>query len=125
MTSPPVAYPPVPTTVDNPDVWREITSEYAAAAGVTPAVPLDAVAAMVGSAVPLVFAADASGDADLLRGTFADPVVAQCARFAGSLDGATPESATVHLVGARSATASPGSGSTSWWRRGAPTARRT
>ncbi len=100
MTSLQVAFPPVPTTVDNPDVWDEITSEYSAAAGVAPAVPLDAVAAMVGSAVPLVFAADASGDAGLLRGTFADPVVAQCERFAGSLGGATPESATVHLVGA-------------------------
>jgi hypothetical protein len=34
-----------------------------------------------------------------LRGTFADQVIAQCQRNAGSFTGARPASAVVHLVG--------------------------
>ncbi len=36
---------------------------------------------------------------DLLRGTFAAPVMAQCQRQCGCLNGDTPDSVVLHLVG--------------------------
>lgn len=55
---------------------------------------------MIGSAVPLLFEADAAKDMNLLRGTFADAVIAQSQRNTGCLEGGHPTSAVVHLVGA-------------------------
>jgi hypothetical protein len=60
---------------------------------------VELVAATVASAVPMLFAADASGNMDLLRGTFTPTVIAQCQRNAGSLNGDAPLSVTLHLVG--------------------------
>jgi ribosomal protein S27AE len=92
---------PVPASIDNPGdlevVSAQITAQTAIPAVVTP----EMIAGMVGSAVPLLFAADGARNLNLLRGTFADPVVAQCVRNAGDLMGEQPESVTVHLVGGR------------------------
>jgi hypothetical protein len=60
----------------------------------------ESIGQMLGSAVPLLFAADAARDMDLLRGTFLDLVIAQCQRNAGCLRSAVPESATFDLIGA-------------------------
>jgi hypothetical protein len=96
-----VQLPPIEATIDNPEEWGEISQQIASETGTpTAAVTLEALTGMVGSAVPLLFEADSSGNADLLRGTFADAVVAQCQRNAGCLHGDKPTSATVHLVGA-------------------------
>jgi hypothetical protein len=56
--------------------------------------------AMIASAVALLFAADAARNVDLLRGAFADPVIAQCERNAGCLRGAEPSAVQIELVGA-------------------------
>jgi zinc-ribbon domain len=44
---------------------------------------------------------------NLLRGTFGDPVVAQCGRNLGQCSGARPTSVAVHLVGSRLADGHP------------------
>ena len=89
----------VPVTVDNPDDWGDISTHLAAESGSGGAITAEVVAEMVGSAVPMLFAADASGDTDMLRGTFSDQILVQRRNQAGSFNGDTPVSATVHLVG--------------------------
>jgi hypothetical protein len=91
---------PIPATIDNVDAWPGIADQIAATAGLPTAVTLDTVAGLLGSAVPLLFAADKAGDANLLRGTFVDRVVAQCQRNQGCLQGDRPVSVIGHLVGA-------------------------
>ncbi len=91
----------VPASIDNPEDWDALAGQIVAATGMPPDFTPDTIAAMVGGAVPLLFEADAAGNPDLLRGTFSDPVVAQCARNAGECMGARPTSVTVHLVGSR------------------------
>lgn len=90
---------PIPVTVENPDLWKELATQLSTAEGMPTRLTLETLCGMVGSAVPLQFAADASGSADLLRGTFSDQVVAQAQRNAGRLQASRPESATVRLVG--------------------------
>lgn len=94
---------PVPASIDNPEEWDPITDQIARETGLPVAITPDALLGMVRSTVPLVFEAQAAGDANLLRGTFADPVIAQCQRNVGSLLGGRPGSATVHLIGGRAA----------------------
>jgi hypothetical protein len=90
---------PIPVTVENPEVWSELSTQLSAAEGMPTRLTLETLCGMVGSAVPLQFAADASGSADLLRGTFTDQVVAQAQRNIGRLREARPVSAEVRLVG--------------------------
>jgi hypothetical protein len=78
---------PVPTTIANPGEWEAIAKQIASESGLPTEVTPEMVAGMVGSAVALLFQADAARDMDLLRGTFADPVIAQCQRNVGSLLG--------------------------------------
>jgi hypothetical protein len=92
----------LPVTVDNPDDWGEIERRIAAETGTAPAITPDVLAMTVGSAVPMLFAADGSGDADMLRGTFSDQVLTQRRNQLGSLGGEVPVSVTLHLVGAPS-----------------------
>jgi hypothetical protein len=92
--------PPIPTMVDNPGDWGSIIQEVASASGSPPPVTLEMLTGLVASAVPLLFEADASRTSDLLRGTFTDPVIAQCQRNIGCLNGEHPLSSVVHLVGA-------------------------
>jgi hypothetical protein len=98
---------PVPTTIANPGEWEAIAKQIASESGLPTEVTPEMVAGMVGSAVALLFQADAARDMDLLRGTFADPVIAQCQRNVGSLLGEAPVSAVVNLIGAHMVEAHP------------------
>ncbi len=90
----------IPVSIDNCADWQEIAGQLSAEAGLPTVLTPELVQGMIGSAVPLLFAADAARDMDLLRGTFADQVIAQCQRNSGSLAGAQPTSAIMHLAGA-------------------------
>jgi len=101
VTMPPQArLSPVAVSVDNPEDWADIIRQLARGTGEPSTVTLDVVTATVGSAVPLLFAADSSGDMDLLRGTYSTDVIAQCGRNTGSLDGGHAVAVTLRLVGA-------------------------
>jgi hypothetical protein len=90
---------PIPASIDNVEDWKEIARQIASESGLPTVVTPELVAGMIGSAVPLLFEADAAKDMNLLRGTFTDPVIAQCQRNAGCLLGEQPISAVAHLVG--------------------------
>jgi len=91
--------PPIPVVIDNPGDWASIMEELGSRTGSPPTITPELVAGVVGSAAPLLFAADAAGTSDRLRGTFPDPVIAQVERNFGSFFGERPVSGTVHLVG--------------------------
>jgi hypothetical protein len=93
---------PVSASLENPGDWDTIAEQVTHATGLPLGLTPDTLLSMIGSAVPLLFAAQAAGDAGVLRGTFADPVVAQCRRNGTALLSGTPDRALVHLVGARS-----------------------
>jgi hypothetical protein len=110
MSVPPVPVPvasgprpvsSVPASVDNPSEWEALADQITRATAIPPVITPEMIAAVAGSAVPLLFAADATANANLLRGTFADPVIAQCAHNGGVLMGAQPVEVVVHLVGSR------------------------
>jgi hypothetical protein len=90
----------IPASIDNEADWGELSQEIAAELGMASEITPATIAAMLAGAVPLLFAADASNDMGSLRGTFADPVIAQCQRNAGGLHGGQPTSVRAHLVGA-------------------------
>lgn len=90
----------IPVSIDNAADWQEIAGQISSEAGLPTVLTPELVQGMIASAVPLLFAADAAGDMDLLRGTFADRVIAQCQRNSGTLAGAQPTSAVLHLAGA-------------------------
>jgi hypothetical protein len=92
---------PIPVTLDNSDEWPAFEQQISSVSGMPTAVTRELVTTMVGSAVPMLFSADAAGDAGVLRGTFSDAVVAQCQRNVGNFMGEQPVSAVVHLAGAR------------------------
>lgn len=92
---------PVPASIDNPADWDLLTNQISLGTGTPPVVTPEMIVGMVGSAVPLLFAADAARNLNLLRGTFSDPVVAQCTRNAGTLMGALPKAVVVHLTASR------------------------
>jgi hypothetical protein len=98
---------PVPASIANPGEWEAIAKQVAAESGLPTQVTPELLAGMVGSAVPLLFESDAARDADLLRGTFSDSVVAQCQRNSGCLLGETPMSVVINLIGAHMAEAHP------------------
>ncbi len=98
---------PIPASIDNAGEWSAIAAQIAADTGLPTEVTPALLTGMIGSAVPLLFAADAAKDAALLRGTFADSVIAQCARTAGSLEGQQPTSVSIALVGAHLAEGCP------------------
>jgi hypothetical protein len=92
---------PVPTTIDNPADWDVLTNQITVETGMPTGVTPEMIVGTVASAVPLLFAADATRNLNLIRGTFSDPVVAQCSRNAGSLMGALPKAVVVHLAASR------------------------
>jgi ribosomal protein S27AE len=98
---------PVPATIDNAADWEVLAHQIDLGTGMPTVVTPEMIVGMVGSAVPLLFAADAGRNLDLLRGTFSDPVVAQCIRNAGTLMGALPRAVVVHLAGSRVADGHP------------------
>ena len=98
--APRAAVAPIATTIENGDEFAAIAGELAKHAGLPTVITADALTAMLGGAIPLLFAADAAHDVNLLRGTFAEPVIAQCERNAGCLLGHRPLSASVRLIGA-------------------------
>jgi hypothetical protein len=97
--APAVAPPSVPMMVDNPSEWDPSLQEFAAHAGSPPPLTLELLTGTVGSAAPLLFAADAARSTELLRGTFTDAVIAQVQRNFGCLGGQHPVSGAIHLVG--------------------------
>jgi hypothetical protein len=98
---------PIPASVDNPGDWAALAAQLAADTALPTALTPELIAGMAGTAVPLLFAADTAGNVDLLRGTFAGPVVAQCLRNLGCLTGAQPQKVAVHLVGAHAIDSHP------------------
>ncbi len=90
---------PVPVSIDNSGEWETFAQQLSSEDGEPTVVTPDVLAGMIGSALPLLFAADRGRDMNVLRGTFSDPVIAQCERNAGCLGGGRPVSAVVHLVG--------------------------
>lgn len=90
---------PVATSIENAGDWEAIAEQVEARAGVPTTVTPELLTAKIASAVPLLFEADASGERELLRGTFADAVIAQRAQNAGGLEGERPRAVTVRLVG--------------------------
>ncbi len=97
----------IPASIDNVEEWDGIAHEIAAEAGVPTALTPEVIAAMIGSAVALLFEADETKDMNLLRGTFADRVIAQRQINAGCLQGAQPTSAVIDLVGVHMADGRP------------------
>jgi hypothetical protein len=94
------AIAPIPASVDNPESWAAIADLLTEETGNPPSVTPESLAGLVARAVPALFAADAARDTSCLHSLFAAQVIVQCARRAGYLSGATPRSASVHLVGA-------------------------
>ena len=92
---------PVPASIDNPADWDVITGQITRATGLPVTTSPETLLGMVSSAVPLVFEAQSTGNAGLLRGTFADSVVAQCQRNGTLMLSGRPGSTDVHLVGSR------------------------
>lgn len=97
----------IAVSYDNEAEWTGLAERLSQEGGAPTQLTADAVGQMLGGAVALLFAADAARDYDLLRGTFQDPVVAQCQRNAGCLEAQTPVSATVHLIGSPPNTGHP------------------
>jgi hypothetical protein len=91
---------PIPASIENPESWTAIADILTQETGDPPSITPESLTGLVARAVPALFAADAARDTSCLRSLFADQVIAQCARRAGHLSGATPRSASVHLVGA-------------------------
>ena len=91
----------VPASIDNPGDWEALANQIKAATAIPTVVNPEMIGKMIGSAAPLLFAADAARNPNLLRGTFSDPVVAQCQRNAGMLGDVKPVAVVVHLVGSR------------------------
>jgi hypothetical protein len=92
---------PVPASIDNPDDWGTIADQLTRGTGLPLTTTSGALLAMVRGAVPLMFEAQVGANPGLLRGTFADPVVAQCQRNGTSLLSGQPRSTVVDLVGSR------------------------
>ncbi len=97
----------IPSSIDNEADWGEISQQIAAESGAPCTITPETIAAVLAGAVPVLFAADAADDVNLLRGTFADPVIAQCQRNVGCLQGGQPASVRAHLVGAHLAEGHP------------------
>jgi hypothetical protein len=91
---------PIAASVENAEDWPQIAQQILTGSGLPTVVTPETLAGTLGSAVPLLFAADAAKDVNLLRGTFADPVIAQCQRNLGCLEGEHPTAVVIHLVGA-------------------------
>jgi hypothetical protein len=106
-TTEPGQLAPVSASIDNVADWEEISERITSVAGLPTLVTPDLVAGVIGGALALLFGADAAKDMNRLRGTFADPVIAQCQRNAGELLPGRPVSAVVHLVGAHMADGHP------------------
>ncbi len=98
---------PIASSIDNLDDWGSFAQQIEAHSGVPTVVTPELVAGMIASAVPLLFEADCSRNPSLLRGTFTDPVIAQCGRNAGDLMGAQARSVAAHLVGVHMAEGHP------------------
>jgi hypothetical protein len=91
---------PIAASIANPGEWEAITKQVAAESGLPTPVTPEILTGMIACAVPLLFDADAARDTNLLRGTFADSVIAQCQRNVGCLLGEQPESVLINLIGA-------------------------
>ncbi len=96
-----VALAPVTGSIDNPADWEAVTAGITRATGLPVATTPDTLLALLGSAVALMFEAQASGNMNVLRGTFAAPVVAQCQANADGLLTGRPGSIVVHLAAGR------------------------
>jgi ribosomal protein S27AE len=92
---------PIPASIDNPGDWEVLANQIQVGTGMPTVVTPELIVGMIGSAVPLLFAADAARNPNLLRGTFTDPLIAQCALNLGQLMGRQPLSVAAHLVGSR------------------------
>jgi hypothetical protein len=96
-----VALAPVAGSIDNLADWDAVTAGITRATGLPVAITPDTLLALLGSAVALMFEAQSSGNMNVLRGTFAAPIVAQCQANADGLLTGRPESIVVHLAAGR------------------------
>src|SRR5271170_1575735 len=92
---------PIPVSLENAGEWSAIAAQIASEAGLPTQVTPEMLTGMIASAVALLFKADSAKDTAILRGTFAEAVIAQCQRYAGCLRAQLPLSASLNLVGAR------------------------
>lgn len=91
---------PIPASIENANEWDAYARELSADTGLPTQLTPELVANVIGGAVPLLFAADASpGDMSSLRGTFSDQVIVQCRRNHGDLSGARPTSVSAQMTG--------------------------
>jgi hypothetical protein len=90
----------VPARVQNPEDWPGIVSAIERHTGHPPNTDLDTVVQFLSDCVQLLFEADTTHDAQILRGTFAEPVIGQLIGLSGLLDGFTALAADLLLIGA-------------------------
>jgi hypothetical protein len=98
---------PIAASIENAEDWGEIAQQILSGSGLPTVLTPELLVGTLGSAVALLFAADAAKDVNLLRGTFADPVIAQCQRNLGCMEGEHPTAVAIHLVGAHMLEAHP------------------
>jgi len=89
----------IPASIENSEAWESIAASVETRTGLPAVATAEMIAGMIAGAVALLFAADATGTPGLLRGTFADRLVAQCAHNRGNLMGEEPLSALITLIG--------------------------
>ncbi len=92
---------PVAATLGDPEDWPAIAGQLTRATGLPVVADTDALTAFVAGAVPLLYEADRARDGGPLRGSFADPVLAQVQRNAPALGGAVPTGVTITLAASR------------------------
>jgi hypothetical protein len=90
----------VPTTVDNPADWGDITAAITRRTGTPPSVGLESLCRFVGDAVALLVDADKTGTFEELRRSFSPQVVAQLAAHPGDYAGCRPRAVRLTLIGA-------------------------
>jgi hypothetical protein len=92
---------PVTGSFDNREDWDAVTQRITQVTGMPLTVSPDDLLAMISSGVALMFEAQTSANANLLRGTLAAPVVAQCRVNIDGLLSGRPQSVVVHLAAGR------------------------
>jgi hypothetical protein len=88
-------------SIDNREDWDAVTQPIKQASGLPMAVSPDELLTLIRSGVALMFEAQTSGNMNLLRGTFAAPVVGQCQANRNGLMSGRPRSVVVHLAAGR------------------------
>jgi len=92
---------PIAGSIDNPGDGDAVPRPIKQAPGLPMGVSPDELLTLIRSGVALMFEAQTSGNMNLLRGTFAAPVVGQCRTNRNGLMSGQPRSVAVHLAAGR------------------------